>query len=137
MQNSLMGQNSQIGKHYTYHDFLPLSMKTSEGKRDREGRKASKRFMMRGVVTVASGTLSRRRPSKKPCRTWLRTVPPKGREAGGVHPPTDIPPCEGGTQAINFPILPACHPVSAKLPRPENTPKLRDAGNFGLYGNYL
>ena len=47
MQNSLMGLNSQIGKHYTYHDFLPLSMKTSEGKQDREGRKASKRFTMR------------------------------------------------------------------------------------------
>ena len=81
--SSLMGHNLQIVKHCTYRAFLPLSIHEDPRREVRQGRKErQQRVHDEGLVTVACGAQSQRRLSRKLCRTCLRTVPPKDREAG-------------------------------------------------------
>ena len=61
------------------------------------------------------------------------------RRAGrvGCSSTNCILPRECVPKAINFPIHPSCHQVRAKLPRPENTLRQKNAERFGLYGNCM
>lgn len=81
---------------------------------------SAKRFMMRLLSLWASGLSYTGDPLRNYKEHASGLSHPRAGKLG-VHLPAVIHPCKGGTKAIHFPGLPACHQVKTKLPWQENT----------------